>query len=396
MGGAYGGSLRALETYLAYSEQNRFVHDLLIYYPTPGDERVRSLVRKLWTLYDTPLPTSGNDVAKATGGLRAALKRSAFGPVLAQMRDWMGLAQGLPTARRLVRALLATDYDVIHVNNTFTYQVPTLLAAWKARKPVVAHVRGPVERGVFSRLMMRLTDCVATINHSLEKELSTWGVGVAVRTCYDGVELPVADPSVSSDWRAALVRPGAVLVGSVGRLDKGKGYEVLVRAARQVVAARPQVNFAVAGEGPLKASLEGLVGQLGLADHFRFIGFSSDVVSFLAALDLFVSPSLREGGPLVVAEAALVGKPVVATSVGYCPEIIASGCTGELVPPGNPDALARALLRALECKGIAALPRKGAFQAVSSLFDPEVNARLFDEIVQQACRNRIRKRPFLG
>src|SRR6266851_3706123 len=383
VGGSYGGSLRALELYLAYSQHSRFLHDVLFYYPTPGSDRLTSLARNVRSLYQrSPEDNARQRGATASKPLRAALKASPFAAVALDFYHWIRLARELPTVRRLTKIFRNRRYDVIHVNNTFTYQPATLLAAKFARIPVVAHVRNPVRPGNFAKKMMRLTKQIITVNRAFETDLRS--DGVPVRTCYDALEPPTVDRSASSELRASLVPPGGILIGSVGRLDKQKGYEDLVRAARKVVEMRSDVHFAIAGDGPLQAQIEKIIAELDLTARFRLCGFREDPGNFVEALDLFVSSSLWEGLPLSVMEAILLRKPVVATNVGGNSEIIVPGVTGELVPPSNPEALASAILAALDKEDEYHLEE--AKERVAFLSDPTSSAQAIDETVEIASR----------
>jgi glycosyltransferase involved in cell wall biosynthesis len=97
----------------------------------------------------------------------------------------------------------------------------------------------------------------------------------------------------------------------------------------------------------LKDELEAKALSLGLADVVTFAGIRSDVPQILAALDVFVLPSLWEGMPNAILEAMAAGLPVVATAVGGTPEVVADGKTGLLVPSHNPAAMAEAMERLL-------------------------------------------------
>ena len=167
-----------------------------------------------------------------------------------------------------------------------------------------------------------------------------------VHVCYDGIELREPDAAAAKTLRATLMAGGDFLYGSTGRLEEQKGYEDLVRAAAIVARVNPGARFAVAGEGPLRGRLEALLRQLGLADCFRLLGFRTDIPEFLAALDVFVSPSHWEGGPLTLVEAIVQCKPVVATPVGLTPEVVRAGINGEFVSVHDKDALGAALLLA--------------------------------------------------
>jgi len=319
VGGDFGGSLRALEVYLARSRHPNIEHDVLLYYPTAGAERLRAHARRVWSLYSRPpRPPRGR------GATVAELGRSRLAAGVDDLHDWKNLARGLPTAWRLARVLREGGYGAVHVNNTWTYQAPTVLAALLARVPVVSHARNPVRRGSVSRLLLRLVDQLVADSDSLRRALDGWNAGVPIRTCYNCVELRAPDPAVVSKLRQSLAPSGTLLIGSVGRLDDQKGYEHLVHAARLVANTEPRARFAVVGDVPRRRELQRLIDDLGLGERFSLCGFRSGVTDFIAALDLFVSSSRWEGLPLVVVEAMLLGKRVVVTDVGGNRELVDS------------------------------------------------------------------------
>jgi glycosyltransferase involved in cell wall biosynthesis len=131
----------------------------------------------------------------------------------------------------------------------------------------------------------------------------------------------------------------------VGRLAPEKDIATLLRATAIVVTRRPSFQLLIAGTGPCAAELAKMSAELGLSDHVQFLGEVSDIPALLRGASLLVLPSLTEGLPLTVLEAMACGLPVVATRVGGTPEAVADGCTGLLVPPGDPEQLADALVR---------------------------------------------------
>lgn len=387
VGGSYGGSQRALELYLAHSDRGRFLHDVLFYFPTPLMERLKPLARSVFTLNDMASAGPWRPMPGMPDWLRTYLKGSSLATALNVLQEWASLARSLATVDRLRRIFRAGLYDVIHINNTFTYQAPTLLAARRARIKAIAHIRNPVRNNAFNRWLLRRTHSVVTINRSLELELRSWGIPVKIQTCYDAVDTPSTDSSASRALRASLVPSGAVLVGSIGRLEEQKGYRCLINAALRVTQTHPKVHFAIAGEGPLHSSLQRLIDELRLNDRFHLCGFREDAGNFLAALDLFVSPSLWEGGPLTLIEAMLLGKPVVATSVGVSSEIVAPGENGELVPPSDAQALATAILLALERTGDHGYERARTRACLEAFTDPSSSARVLDGTLDQSARH---------
>lgn len=386
VGGSYGGSLRALELYLANADPQAYSHEALLYYPTPGSEALVPLVAKLHLLYGAvPSRFQLRQRPKPLGRLRSASRRffDLFG--LEAVCCWLvELARSLPAGWRIFRLLRSGGYQLVHVNNTLSYQPATLLAARMARVPVVAHVRNPLTDSLLSKMLMRLVDRVVTVSRFHTKRLESQGLNVPIITCYDGVRVASPDQSRSSDLRALLLRGGQMLIGSVGRLDKQKGYENLVRAARRVVDAHPEVRFAVAGEGPLRPLLEKLIADLKLEPFFTLCGFQSDVADFLAALDIYVCSSLWEGLPLALVEAILFNKPVVATDVGGNSEVFVPGIAGRIVPASNPQALAEGLLSLLSPEGRARSQAEEAYRTVGAQFDPALNAIKFDRILRGA------------
>ena len=152
-----------------------------------------------------------------------------------------------------------------------------------------------------------------------------------------------ADETVRS--RLGLGRGDRAVV-NVGRLAAYKGQEFLIRAMPEVLRAEPQVRLVLVGDGPRRAEFEELATTLDVAGRVVFAGEHHDVASILAGADLFVLPSTEEGLPHALLEAMAMGVPSVATAVGGVPELL-EGC-GALVPPGDPGALARAILDLLK------------------------------------------------
>ena len=134
---------------------------------------------------------------------------------------------------------------------------------------------------------------------------------------------------------------------TVGRLTPEKGLGDLVRAAELLVRSGcHRLVFHLVGDGKEKKRLQRMVAEAGLNGYFEFAGFvqpGKDLFSAYDSADVFVLPSRTEGIPKVLYEAMARGLPVVASRVGGVPEIVEEGVNGLLVPPGNPEALARAI-----------------------------------------------------
>ncbi len=128
--------------------------------------------------------------------------------------------------------------------------------------------------------------------------------------------------------------------GTVGRLVPVKDQHGLLLAFAQLHTRFPFCRLEILGSGELRAELESLAINLGLADSVRFRGWSSDVAGFLSQMDAFVLSSRSEGLPMTLLEAMAAGLPVVSTAVGGVPEIVEGAGCGWLARPGDPENLA--------------------------------------------------------
>jgi glycosyltransferase involved in cell wall biosynthesis len=136
-----------------------------------------------------------------------------------------------------------------------------------------------------------------------------------------------------------------VLIGSVGRLSDVKGHIYLVEAMKEVVSRYPQAQLLIVGEGKMKEEILALRSLLKLEKNIQLIPGLDDPREALAAMDIFVMPSLKEGLGLALMEAMASGLPVVASDVGGIKSLVSDGVNGLLVSPGKPALIAQALLR---------------------------------------------------
>jgi len=170
-----------------------------------------------------------------------------------------------------------------------------------------------------------------------------------VRVIHNGVDVDVFGTATAhaarDEVRAGLgLAPDDVAVGILAALRPEKGHEVLLEAAREVLAARPGARLVVVGDGDRRPGLEALAAELGLGDRVLFTGFRDDVPRVLAALDVFVLASWSvECFPISLLEAMATGLPAVCTDVGGVGEILLDGETGYLVPARDARRLAARL-----------------------------------------------------
>ncbi len=198
-------------------------------------------------------------------------------------------------------------------------------------------------------------DLVVTVAHHLETVLRTLGLS-NVRTIQTGVDTHTFRPRPKDPdlLDAYEIDPDRFVVGSFSAFLPGKGLEDIVASAEIVLRAEPRAVYLVAGDGPLRASMLGWIGERGLGANFRVIGELDhvQVPVHMALCDAVVLASVREGFPLICLESQASG---LATIVGEIPatrELVEDGSTGLFFPVGNFEALAAATLRVVREPGL--------------------------------------------
>ncbi len=207
--------------------------------------------------------------------------------------------------------------------------------------------------GLLERLVARRADVVLCVSPDLGVRMRGLGARTVDRAVVPAPPGPVrlADGAGPGDLAtsAGLAAAGRPVVLAVGRLAPQKGFDILLAAATDWLDRKPEPLVVIAGDGPLAGALAAQ------ADEFkvdaRFLGRRADVTELLAAADVFVLPSRWEGQPLILQEALRAGRPIVATDVGGVADL-----TGDeaavLVPPADPVAFGRAVLRVLDDPGL--------------------------------------------
>jgi glycosyltransferase involved in cell wall biosynthesis len=266
-------------------------------------------------------------------------------------------------ARSLVRRLRGSGTEVLYSFLTPPNALAALLRPMLRGVRVVWGVRScrkePAQYGRAGRLAMALESGLSRLAHRIITNSEAARVFYVKRgfpaertvAIPNGIDLDVFTPTGAgrSVWRRRwAVGDGQPLVGMVARLDLLKDHPTFLRAAMLVAQRRPEVRFVCVGEGgaDYRGELESLAGQCGLTGRFHWAGGLADVAGVFRALDLHVLASCSEGFPNVVAEAMACGVPNVVTDVGDSARIV--GDTGLVVRPGDPGALADAILSSLE------------------------------------------------
>lgn len=271
----------------------------------------------------------------------------------------------LVTIWKVYRLIRRLKPDIVHTHTAKAGFVGRV-AAWLAGVPVIVHTfHGHVFQGYFSptmtrvfinleRMTARMSGTVITLTEGLRRELAeqyriTDSSHITVLPL--GLDLApfAATPRKNGGFRRQYNIPAdAPLIGIVGRLVPVKNHNLFVEAAAKVRAQRPDARFVIVGDGEQRAEIEAQVAALDLRDAVTFTGWIQDVAPVYADLDVNVISSLNEGTPVSVIESLAAGCPVVATAVGGLPDLLDQGALGTLTPSGDADALANALIAALD------------------------------------------------
>src|SRR5687768_4444355 len=281
--------------------------------------------------------------------------------------------------RRLCRDLGPT---VVH---THGYRADVLAASAVRSEglPVLSTVHGFTGGGLRNRLhervqrrALRRADAVVAVSRPLAESLARSGVPA------DRIRL------IPNGWsgRGSFSRPAAraelglgpddLVIGWVGRLSREKGADVLIAA----VPALPRgVVISFLGDGRERPALHAQAVSLGVADRIRWHGAVPDAGRLMPAFDMFVLSSRTEGTPIALFEAMSARVPTVVTEVGGVPDVITSR-EGILVPPENPEALAAAILSALDDRDAARTRADAAAHRLEHVYSADAWLDRYDEL----------------
>ena len=311
--------------------------------------------------YDTRL-VIGREAEREGNLLALAAERGVDCETMAGLGREIAPLQDLRALLGLVRLIRAWRPAIVH---THTAKAGLLgrLAARAAGVPTVVHTfHGHVLRGYFSppkqaffrgveAFLAKAADALVAVSDAVKRDLVELKVAPErkIRVIPLGLELKTLAGELPRGAlrREAGIPDAAPLVGIVGRLVPIKDVPGFLEAARRVRERRKDARFAIVGDGEERPALEALCRSLGLADAAHFFGWRRDLAHVYGDLDVVVNASRNEGTPVALIEALAAARPVVATAVGGTPDLIGKNERGVLVPPGEPEALAAAVVDVL-------------------------------------------------
>jgi sugar transferase (PEP-CTERM/EpsH1 system associated) len=263
------------------------------------------------------------------------------------------------------------------------------------------HADDPFGRSVKYRFLRRAFDVAVNEYVAVSRDIETWlrdSIGIRadrIVQIYNGVDVDKFNPKGSTvTLPFDNVGNSLLVIGTVGRLDRIKNFDMLIKAVAQLVDHNPdlreRLRSVIVGDGPQLTELRNLVNKLGLQEIVFLPGKRQDIDELLRSMNIFVLPSLNEGISNTILESMVTGLPIIATEVGGNPELIADGETGSLVPANNTDAIVEAIKRYVydprltESHGRAARDRAVRLFSLRAMI--ESYGQLYDRLLSNSSR----------
>jgi glycosyltransferase involved in cell wall biosynthesis len=298
-----------------------------------------------------PLGPEGSLIERARAGGTPVEIISALRRPIHPWRD-------LVSYREIKDSLRRFRPDVVHTHSAKGGMLGRP-AAWSLGVPAIIHTvhgapfhpyQGRGARLFFQtceRWASRRCHAIVSVADAMTDLLVSAGIAPREKftTIYSGMEV---EPFLQSEGHRDRVRrelgyePEHIVIGKIARLFKLKGHDDVIQAARRVIASAPNVRFLFVGDGIFRDRLQRQIADAGLTDYFQFTGLvpPERIPELIAAMDVVVHASLREGLARVLPQGLISGKPVVSYDVDGAREVVISGETGFLIPPRDIRQLA--------------------------------------------------------
>jgi len=312
------------------------------------------------------MKTVGHEVFAAVGGeglLKEKLEKAGIYTysIGALGRD-ISVSKDAGSFKELYSIIKEKRPDVLHLHSTKMTGLGSAAGRLLGVKSIIQTIHGWAfneDRQWYERLAIRISSwmtmvlCHATVLISkreydqatrfpfVKKKLKLIALGIKppVFMSIDGAKQLFAK-KISMEFNEFDKK---IIVGTIAELHRNKGLPYLVKTATKVIENHPNSLFIVVGEGEERQQLEKEIGNLGLENTIKLLGYVENSSEYLKAFSIFVLPSIKEGLPYTILEAGSASLPVIATIVGGIPEIITDMKSGILVQPKNPKELAHAI-----------------------------------------------------
>jgi glycosyltransferase involved in cell wall biosynthesis len=296
----------------------------------------------------------------------------------------------IPSLIKLIPLIKIKKIQVIHAHTRVTTVLAFVLSVYGGI-PYITTCHGFFKRHLGRRLLPLWGRKVIAISASVKRHLrQDFGVKEdRIRLIYNGIDLNRFNcrlPITSYQSKKKFGLADTPVVGSVGRLSDVKGYSYLIEAMGRVIEDMPQAQLLIVGEGREKNRLLNIVKKINIGGNVSFIASVKDIYCALAAMDLFVAPSLREGLGLSLMEAMACGKCVIASDVGGMRDLIKDGVNGRLFKPADTPGLACVILELLKNREKARVYADNASQFIRENFSDKKMVVQTEEVYRECLR----------
>jgi glycosyltransferase involved in cell wall biosynthesis len=322
------------------------------------------------------------------------LRNAGFKMHAVHVRRGFNLFAHMRATIEVARLIASSGFNIVNTHSPVGAAVGRLAAFLAGVDTIIYTVHGfyfhdrmpRLRRFAFTAiewLLGRFTDGFMFVSEEDRRTAQRLGIaGAKSRVCtiYNGVDVDAYRPRAAGDSTVENLRrrhqiAGEIVIGTVGRIVREKGYREFLQMAVRLSREGVNAKYVVVGDslpsdrdhfGPV---FRKLVAEAGLAERFIFTGMTERVADYLALMDIFVLASYREGFPRSVLEAMAAGLPVVTTNIRGCREAVRNGLSGYIVQPADGDSLTTAVRRLVDDPaGRAEMGRQGR-RLATELYD---------------------------
>ena len=333
-------------------------------------------------------------VVSSGGDLEKELKKNGIGHRRVDIGTKFEFAPKVFFAASAIADIVRNEkIDIIHAH-TRVSQVASRLAAGKMNTRYVSTCHGffkpKLSRKLFDTWGRRIIAISAPVKSHLEMD---FGINKSrIELIHNGVDIGRFSKNYSHDEITAIKRSVGLndgpVIGTMGRLSSVKGQRFLVEAMKYVAAKDGRIQCMIIGSGPEEGALKDFARSLGVEDRIKFTGsIYEGVESYLACMDVFVLPSVKEGLGLALLEAMAARRPCVASNVGGIIDIVKDGVNGIVVPVANGVAIADAALKLINNRSLSLALAGEGMNLVKEKFSLDImaekTARLYKEVINE-------------
>jgi glycosyltransferase involved in cell wall biosynthesis len=242
----------------------------------------------------------------------------------------------------LINIINKYNIDIIHANHNLNGDRSVIIAAMILRKKIVSHYRGLYSPFFIDKFIHPYIDQIICISQFAKNEYVHYGILESkCKVIYDGIDV--------KKFKSSRLKSDNIIIGCIGRIEKWKGQQILVDAAKIILRKFAEIKFLIVGEGSNKISLIQKVSNEYLNDYFEFTGEVINIKDYVDMCSIIVHTSIEpEPFGMVIIESMGLEKAVIASNIGGPSEIITHDIDGMLIEPNNPLKLATAIIELCE------------------------------------------------